>query len=183
MNSKTKFAGTNTLRMIKEFIDTQESPVTAYYVRTRLVLNRKVNLDALKFLSDYGLIKPIITKTTSGTVTKYFGINKVVGKKARQMAKSNELGIDLDKIEYYPHKDGDEDLIFKVDAENLSPEAKKYLKTEGDMSKLFGYSVVEDNSVTEIRLPIEIIDFLREPYVCGCEWEEEDDNNNRRRTN
>ena len=99
VNSKTKFAGTNTLRMIKEFIDTQESPVTAYFVRTRLVLNRKINLDALKFLSDYGLIKKIESKSVCGTVSKYFGINKMTPKKSRQIVKANKINVALEQLE------------------------------------------------------------------------------------
>jgi hypothetical protein len=43
------------------------------------------------------------------------------------------------------------------------------------ISTLMGYKIVEDNSVKELRLPKEVIDFLREPYVCGCEWSEGDE--------
>ena len=35
---------------------------------------------------------------------------------------------------------------------------------------LFGYKIVEDNEVKELRLPKDVIKFLSEPYVCGCEW-------------
>ena len=124
VNSKTKFAGTNTLRMIKEFIDTQESPVTAYFVRTRLVLNRKINLDALKFLSDYGLIKKIESKSVCGTVSKYFGINKMTPKKSRQINRAKEIGIDLSKMEYYPYHEGDENLVFSIDSEDMAKEGE-----------------------------------------------------------
>jgi hypothetical protein len=35
---------------------------------------------------------------------------------------------------------------------------------------LLGYKIVEDNEVKELRLPKEVIEFLKEPYVCGSEW-------------
>jgi len=55
--------------------------------------------------------------------------------------------------------------IGRISFERLAEVVKKIIIYEGEIGKFFGYSIIEDNTVKEIRLPTKVIDFFKRVEV------------------